>query len=435
MSHATTPSDIASRHLQEIFGALSEGIIKLTPEGTIAWANRAALAIHGTSYVDALGDTVCGYIKRHALLDYNDEPFPSSEHPFERAIQGDFFDHLTVHLQAPAPHTPGRALQLDSLPLYNDAQQLEAVMMIIRDLGAIRPGASHVRNTPHPRAASHWHSASSPAALSLQHSLEELQAEQGHVRPRATNDHSASQSGHHEAPRSPMQDATTLRHAQAFRLAPVPMMLFDLDTYYLLDINEAVRESFGYPTERLLGHRLTELPMWQQSCGTLSSALAHLPIKHIPIVLQPMAGERVQCVLSARRVDIEQRPYILLVIQETGPLEHGDFDLLQFIESYTSEPGWLKRLVNEHLRAPAPTPSPAMDVSNPRISDLTPREREVLKLVCQGANDDKIAKTLGLSVNTVRNHLRAIYNKLDIHRRSALIVWALKQMGPGGAFD
>jgi DNA-binding NarL/FixJ family response regulator len=55
---------------------------------------------------------------------------------------------------------------------------------------------------------------------------------------------------------------------------------------------------------------------------------------------------------------------------------------------------------------------------------LTSREREVLSLLCQGLDDDGIAKHLRLSRNTVRNHVATIYSKIGVHRRSAAIVWA-----------
>jgi DNA-binding NarL/FixJ family response regulator len=64
--------------------------------------------------------------------------------------------------------------------------------------------------------------------------------------------------------------------------------------------------------------------------------------------------------------------------------------------------------------------------SGPRIelAALTLREREVLELICQGLTDKEISGKLGLSRNTVRNHVAALYGKIDVHRRSAAVVWA-----------
>ncbi len=60
----------------------------------------------------------------------------------------------------------------------------------------------------------------------------------------------------------------------------------------------------------------------------------------------------------------------------------------------------------------------------PELSSLPARAREVLGLVAQGLADDEIADKLGISRNTLRNHIAAIYAKLGVHRRSALVVWA-----------
>ena len=41
-----------------------------------------------------------------------------------------------------------------------------------------------------------------------------------------------------------------------------------------------------------------------------------------------------------------------------------------------------------------------------------------------GLADEAIAKRLGISRNTVRNHIAAIYDRIGLRRRSAVIVWA-----------
>jgi DNA-binding CsgD family transcriptional regulator len=54
---------------------------------------------------------------------------------------------------------------------------------------------------------------------------------------------------------------------------------------------------------------------------------------------------------------------------------------------------------------------------------LTPREREVLSLICKGHDDADIASMLKLSRNTVRNHISTLYGKIGVNRRSAAVVW------------
>lgn len=53
---------------------------------------------------------------------------------------------------------------------------------------------------------------------------------------------------------------------------------------------------------------------------------------------------------------------------------------------------------------------------------LTPREREVAALVSQGMPYRGVATQLGISEHTVKNHLRRIYDKLDINSRVELAV-------------
>ena len=57
---------------------------------------------------------------------------------------------------------------------------------------------------------------------------------------------------------------------------------------------------------------------------------------------------------------------------------------------------------------------------------LTEREMEVLKLVAKGMNNRDIAKELFISENTVKNHVRNILEKLQIHSRMEAVMIALR---------
>jgi DNA-binding NarL/FixJ family response regulator len=54
-----------------------------------------------------------------------------------------------------------------------------------------------------------------------------------------------------------------------------------------------------------------------------------------------------------------------------------------------------------------------------RVSQLTRREREVLALVAEGADNRTIAETLVISPQTARTHIQNILNKLSVHSRLA----------------
>jgi len=54
-----------------------------------------------------------------------------------------------------------------------------------------------------------------------------------------------------------------------------------------------------------------------------------------------------------------------------------------------------------------------------KLSTLTDREREVLNLLAEGLTNKEIAEKLFVTTNTVKRHLKAIFEKLDVHTRSA----------------
>ena len=63
-------------------------------------------------------------------------------------------------------------------------------------------------------------------------------------------------------------------------------------------------------------------------------------------------------------------------------------------------------------------------VPAPRLTD---REMEVLKLVAKGLNNRDIAKQLFISENTVKNHIRNILEKLQLHSRMEAVVYAVRE--------
>jgi DNA-binding NarL/FixJ family response regulator len=57
--------------------------------------------------------------------------------------------------------------------------------------------------------------------------------------------------------------------------------------------------------------------------------------------------------------------------------------------------------------------------SQSELNTLTDREREVLELLAQGLTNKEIAEKLVITTNTVKRHLKAIFEKLGVHTRSA----------------
>ena len=69
-----------------------------------------------------------------------------------------------------------------------------------------------------------------------------------------------------------------------------------------------------------------------------------------------------------------------------------------------------------------PAPTPGLEL--PRLTD---RELEILKLVARGKLNREIATELFISENTVRNHIRNILDKLQMHSRMEAAMYAVRQ--------
>jgi len=60
------------------------------------------------------------------------------------------------------------------------------------------------------------------------------------------------------------------------------------------------------------------------------------------------------------------------------------------------------------------------------LAKLTPREREVMRLMAQGRANKEIGALLGISVGTAKTHLRHIFRKLQVSDRTGAVLTALE---------
>jgi DNA-binding CsgD family transcriptional regulator len=130
----------------------------------------------------------------------------------------------------------------------------------------------------------------------------------------------------------------------------------------------------------------------------------------------------VNCSLSAHQVTINGEAATICLIQESDDHKDQGFDAIAAIEATLADTSWFTRMIVEKLKALRQTKGPA-----PRTSDLealSDREREVLGLICEGRTDAQMSAMLGLSQNTVRNHIASLYRKIGVNRRGAAIIWA-----------
>jgi LuxR family maltose regulon positive regulatory protein len=62
------------------------------------------------------------------------------------------------------------------------------------------------------------------------------------------------------------------------------------------------------------------------------------------------------------------------------------------------------------------------------VEPLSDRELEVLRLIAAGLSNREIAETLVITRSTAKNHVRNIYDKLDVHSRTQAVARA-KELG------
>jgi DNA-binding NarL/FixJ family response regulator len=89
---------------------------------------------------------------------------------------------------------------------------------------------------------------------------------------------------------------------------------------------------------------------------------------------------------------------------------YSEHSISAYIEKQAFDRAAFRRVVEE---------SRSTHNSLSELSALTDREREVLVLLAQGLTNKEIAEKLFITTNTVKRHLKAIFEKLDVHTRSA----------------
>ncbi|QKG54985.1 response regulator [Hymenobacter sp. BRD67] len=72
---------------------------------------------------------------------------------------------------------------------------------------------------------------------------------------------------------------------------------------------------------------------------------------------------------------------------------------------------------------------PPVRVAATPAARLTPREEEIVAAVEQGLSYKMVAERYGLSTATVKNHIRAVYRKLEINSKGELLALALQRRG------
>ncbi|WP_106397613.1 response regulator [Actinocorallia populi] len=87
-------------------------------------------------------------------------------------------------------------------------------------------------------------------------------------------------------------------------------------------------------------------------------------------------------------------------------------------------PSMASKLISEFTALAKRSEERQQQVPAPRLTD---REMEVLRLVARGLGNREIARELFISENTVKNHIRNILEKLQLHSRMEAVVYAVRE--------
>ena len=89
---------------------------------------------------------------------------------------------------------------------------------------------------------------------------------------------------------------------------------------------------------------------------------------------------------------------------------YAEYAIAAYIEKQTFDRAAFRRVIAE---------TKSTQHATSELSSLTDREHEVLDLLAQGLTNKEIAEKLFITTNTVKRHLKAIFEKLGVHTRSA----------------
>ena len=98
-------------------------------------------------------------------------------------------------------------------------------------------------------------------------------------------------------------------------------------------------------------------------------------------------------------------------------------ELVSAIESVRAGDSYLSPAITQQVVSAIARPGERPSYA---ASTLTEREREVLHLIAEGLSSKEIAQRLGVSLKTIESHRANVMEKLDIHKVSGLVRFAIR---------
>lgn len=180
----------------------------------------------------------------------------------------------------------------------------------------------------------------------------------------------------------------------------------------ILTWNEGAATLLGFSSEEVVGRTCFEVFGWLDRCGNpICSAFC-------PHCRASDTDEIVQTRDVIARAKSGRTVWLSVSTLVPPPELRGDCRLIHLFREVGLPPE-LERLVAERLQ-PESAGAAELAIAPETIAALgrlTPREREVLQLIADGADTKEIAQRLTLSLTTVRNHVQNILSKLGVHTK------------------
>ena len=467
--------------LQQIIAGLPEGILIIDPDQTIAWSNEAALAMHGVKSLKELGSTVSEYRERFELHYRNQHKLPAGDHPMERVLAGEAFTQVVVEVTRPG-ETRHRVQQIRSMVVTDPEGKPDCLVLVLEDeterfdaedrferafnanpAPAIITRLSDCRYVKvnqgfmeltgfvkealigrsmheydvlegaekRDLAVERFHAGTTIPQMEA--SLQVASGEQKTVimagQPIEIGDEACMLFTFADLhPRKQAEDAlrqSEERFAVTFRMAPGPMAIIALDGLRMLDVNDAFTAATGWRREEVIGRTGPDIGLFgantvREELERQVNRTGHL--RSVDVQIETKDGHTGDYLLSAETVTIHGQRCVLTVMLDITERKQTEAELLTAIEAVMQDTSWFGQKVVEKLASL--TSRGRAKATGPSVSDVTPRGRDVLGLIARGLRDEDIGAKLGMSRNTVRNHVSAIYKVTGVRRRSELVVWA-----------
>jgi len=472
------------RHLEQLMTQLLDGVILIDPTGTILSANAAALRMHGVDAVAALGGTAEGYAQRFWLRSEDHRPLKHRDYPIFRLLAGDSFPDLIVEVSPAGDDQVRWVHQVRDVSMDIDGGEPDHLALVISDVSE--------RFDAETRFAAMFRANPAPALILRLHDLRIMQAnpgfleltgfrpeqlvdqslfgldllggladaamvrrriERGEVVPQTHAELLAADGSRRLVlfagqtidvteedallltfadlePRRQAEQALAAseRHLSAvFEMAPVAMIVSREADHRITGVNAAFRQLTGHAGDEAIGTTADALGLWADAADrvALEAALSDAGrLRDREARLLTKTGTPLDCLVSAETISVEGAACLLWVFQDVTDRRRSEMELATAIDAVMKDASWLSRSILDKLatlRRP--------EAAAPTVA-LSPREREILDLICDDMDDAAIAGRLGLSRNTVRNHVARLYAKIGVNRRSGAVIWG-RERGMG----